>query len=116
MRSLFFILTAMFLVGCTSLRDKQAKQPQPDSLTALANITIEGMACQAGCADAIQKNLQILEGINSAEVNYENGEALVVYIPTKTNPDIIQETITNTKVKDYVYSIKNITINTKPLE
>ena len=80
---------------------------------AIATIVIDGMACQAGCADVIQKNLEDLDGIRSAVVSYDKGEAVVAFIPEKTNADEIRKTITNTKVKDYVYTIKNMNINTK---
>ncbi len=79
-------------------------------------ITIDGMAYQSGCADTIQKNLENLEGIRSADVSYEKGEAVVAFIPAKTNADEIRKTITKTMVKDYVYTIKNMNINTKTSE
>ena len=118
MRNYFSLLIFLLFVSCTSTKNQQIAQKKswanPDFI--VATITIDGMACQEGCADAIQKNLVELEGIQSAEVSFDKGEAVVEFIPAKTNPDKIQKTITNTKVKDYVYTIKHININTKTSE
>ena len=93
---------------------KKKSRANPDFI--VATNTIDGMACQAGCADKIQENLEDLVGIQSADVSYDKGEAVVAFILGKTNADEIQKTITNTKVKDYVYTIKKININTKTSE
>lgn len=79
----------------------------------LADISIEGMACQEGCADKIQANLVELEGVSSAMVNFESGSASIEYDPSLVSSVNIQKTITDTKVKDYTYTIKNITITNK---
>ena len=117
-RNYFYLLIFLVFASCASTKNQQIAQKEskvnPD--LAIATITIDGMACQAGCADVIQKNLEDLEGIRSAEVSYDKGEAVVAYIPGKTNAEEIRETITNTKVKDYVYTIKNMNINIKKSE
>ena len=59
------------------------KKPWANPDLAIAFITIDRMACQAGCVDTMQKNLDDLEGIRFAEVSYDKGEAVVVFIPTK---------------------------------
>lgn len=118
MRTYLSLLIFFVIVSCASTKNQQIAQNEsranPDYV--VATITIDGMACQAGCADVIQKNLEDLEGIRSAEVSYDKGEAVVAYIPGKANADEIQKTITNTKVKDYVYTIKNMNFNTKTSE
>ena len=118
MRNYFSILIFLLFVSCSSTKNQQLAEKESRAISdiAIATITIDGMACQEGCADAIQKNLVKLEGIQSAEVSYDKGEAVVELIAAKTNPDKIQKTITNTKVKDYVYTIKHININTKTSE
>jgi len=118
MRNYFYFLIFFVFASCASTKNQQIVQKKsmanPDY--AIATITIDGMGCQAGCADIIQKNLEDLDGIRSAEVSYDKGEAVVVFIPAKTNADEIQKTITNTKVKDYIYTIKNMNINAKTSE
>ena len=117
MRNYFSLLIFFLFVSCTSTKNQLAeKESRVNSDIASVTITIDGMACQEGCADAIQRNLVELEGIQSADVSYDKGEAVVAFILGKTNADEIQKTITNTKVKDYVYTIKNININTKTSE
>ena len=85
MRNYFSLLIFFVFVSCASTKNQQIAQKKsradPDFI--VATITIDGMACQAGCADAIQKNLEDLEGIQSAEVSYDKGEAVVAFIPGK---------------------------------
>ena len=118
MSNYFYFLIFLVFTSCASTNNQQIAQKKsmanPDY--AIATITIDGMACQAGCADVIQKNLEDLDGIRSAEVSYDKGEAVVAFIPAQTNADEIRKTITNTKVKDYIYTIKNLNINTKTSE
>jgi len=118
MRNYFSLLIFSLFVSCTSTKNQQLaeKGSRANSDIAIAAITIDGMACKEGCADAILKNIENLEGIQSAEVSFDKGEAVVEFIPAKTNPEKIQKTITNTKEKDYVYTIKYININTKSSE
>ena len=118
MRNYYYLLIFFVFVSCASTKNQQIAQKyswaNPDFI--VATITIDGIACQAGSADAIQKNLEDLGGIQSAEVSYDKGEAVVAFIPGKTNADEIRKTITNTKVKDYIYTIENMNINTKTSE
>ncbi|EAQ99781.1 hypothetical protein FB2170_07494 [Maribacter sp. HTCC2170] len=79
----------------------------------MADISIEGMACQEGCADAIQANLTKIKGVNAAEVKYESGKAKIEFNPSLVSSEEIQKTITDTKVKDYIYTIKDVTITSK---
>ncbi|MGB5499510.1 MAG: heavy metal-associated domain-containing protein [Maribacter sp.] len=119
MRNYFSLLVFFIIVGCASTEAQQIAQKKlgANQDITIVTITIDGMACQAGCADKIQKNLEDLDGIRSAEVSYDQGEAVVTFIPAKTNADEIRKTITSTKVKDYIFTIiKNMNINTKTSE
>jgi len=71
-------------------------------------ITISGMACQEGCADAINRNLKKLEGVKESEVSYETGKAIIQYDSILIPIDSITHHITSTKVKNYTYVIKAI--------
>ena len=114
MRNYFSLLVFFIIVGCASTKAQQIAQKKlgANQDITIVTITIDGMACQAGCADKIQENLEGLAGIQSADVSYDKGETVVAFIPTITNADEIRKTITNTKVKDYVYTINNINIKT----
>lgn len=81
-----------------------------------ATITISGMACQEGCADKIAENLTKTEGVVSAEVSYETGEAIVQYDNLLITMDKIKQVITDTKVKEYVYSINKVIIKNEIVE
>lgn len=118
MKNYFSLLFLFLFVGCISTKNEQITQKESKAIPqiTIATITIDGMVCQVGCADAIQMNLNDLEGIRSAEVSYVKGEAVIAFNPAKTNADKIRKIITNTKVKDYVYTVKNININTKTSE
>ncbi len=78
--------------------------------TKTIEITIEGMACQEGCADKINANLLNLEGIQNSSVSFESGKALLTFDPEKNNLENIKKTIVSTKVKSYTYTITNIEI------
>lgn len=76
-------------------------------------ITIDGMACQEGCADTIAKNLKKTEGIYSAQVSYETTEAIVQFDSNLVTETIVKKVIADTKVKDYVYTVKKVVIKSK---
>jgi copper chaperone CopZ len=113
MKHKFYLLIAITFLFTTSLL---AQDPTTDNIEAvasniqLATIEIEGMACQEGCADAINKNLEAANGVLTTEVSYENKKAIISFDAQLISATTIQKIITDTKVKDYQYSIKNITI------
>ena len=71
-------------------------------------VNIEGMACQEGCADKISSNLMETEGVVSSEISFENKNGLITFDPTIMTIEDIKAVITNTKVKDYTYTITSI--------
>ncbi|MFK7812634.1 MAG: heavy-metal-associated domain-containing protein [Maribacter sp.] len=75
-------------------------------------VTVEGMACQEGCADTIADNLRKTEGIKTAEVSFETGEAIVEYDNGLISLNGLKKVITDTKVKDYVYTVKRVVSKT----
>lgn len=74
-----------------------------------ALITIDGMACQEGCAATIEKNLLEATGVLEATVLYETGKANVYFDEALISMASIKQLITGTKVKDYVYRIEEVT-------
>lgn len=90
-------------------------QDRVDTLSVLeadetAIITIEGMACQEGCADAIRSNLKNLSGVHSAMVSFASGQANIEFNPKEISLDSLKSVITATKVKDYIYTIKEVVL------
>lgn len=57
-------------------------------------VAIEGMSC-AGCAAGIKAMLKRTPGVVSAEVSYENKEAVVDFNPAETSREKIIEVINN---------------------
>lgn len=100
------IFTCCLLFGLLLQTYGQENTPQTSEKTIV--LTIEGMACQAGCADVINENLKQLQGISNSTVNFETGKAVLTYNPDKSTLEIIKETIEATKVKSYSYAVTRI--------
>lgn len=62
--------------------------------TEVAYLKVSGMDCEA-CAAGIAAALTRDEGIAGARIDYEKGEAIVTYTPTKTTPEQIARLITD---------------------
>ncbi len=74
-----------------------------DSKTIL--IGIDGMACQEGCADKISSNLMESEGVVSSDISFKDKSGLITFDPNIITMEEVKRIITDTKVKDYVYTI-----------
>jgi len=81
------------------------KQLNPNATYAKAEFTIEGMTCQIGCANTIQKKLAKMEGVKSAKVDFEKKLAMVEFDDAKQTTVTIEETVAN--VAD-VYKVKDM--------
>ncbi|MBP1840253.1 heavy-metal-associated domain-containing protein [Formosa algae] len=77
----------------------------PNATYAKAEFTIEGMTCQIGCANTIEKKLSKLDGIKSATVSFDKKLAMVEYDVAKVNATTLEETVT--KAGD-MYSVKDM--------
>ncbi|WP_119261003.1 heavy metal translocating P-type ATPase [cyanobacterium endosymbiont of Rhopalodia gibberula] len=56
------------------------------------HLKLQGMSC-AGCASAIEKVIQEVEGVTQGNVNFAISRATVTYNPTKTNLSVIQQAV-----------------------
>ncbi|MFB9051736.1 heavy-metal-associated domain-containing protein [Formosa undariae] len=81
------------------------KTLDPNATYAKAEFTIEGMTCQIGCANTIQKKLSKLDGIKSATVDFEKKLAMVEYDVAKVNATTLEETVVKT---GDMYSVKDM--------
>lgn len=113
-KNLSLLLILVFIVQCTSTKSTQNITDATSNKTVL--ITIEGMACQEGCADTIKMNLEDLKGVQSAEVSYDKKQAVVSFDKNTVSLDVLKNTITDTKVKDYNYTIKNVVLKNQKSE
>ena len=77
MKQHVFCFLGIFLIVSMSLAAQDSSEVQTEQFSESVVITIEGMACQEGCADTIQANLEKLSGVIAAEVSFANEKANV---------------------------------------
>ncbi len=54
----------------------------------IVGLTVQGMGC-VNCATRVRNSLLVLDGVVSADVDWERGLALVDYVPARTNVDTL---------------------------
>jgi len=59
-----------------------------------SEFTIEGMTCEIGCAKLIEKNINKMDGVKSAKVDFNNKLAMVEYDEAMVNHTSLEETVT----------------------
>ena len=67
----------------------------------MKTIKIEGMHCEH-CSGRVKKCLEMLDGVESAEVSHESGTAVVV-LESSISDDVLKKT-----VEDAGYDVKGI--------
>lgn len=79
----------------TTTEQSSTADAQADAKLQTASFAVEGMSCAVGCANHIQKRLAKFEGVNQAEVDYENKTAKVTFDANRVSTDdlikVIQE-------------------------
>ena len=87
MKKISFIIGAfcLFIMACKE-ETKAADNNLPVAL-ATTTFTIEGMHCEVGCAARVQKKLAKLEGVQDANVNFEQKLATVTHDVNKQKPE-----------------------------
>ena len=90
-------LMAAFVWACSS--------PEGNSISEFkiqkADMSIEGMVCEMGCAKTIQDKLLETDGIVSAEVNYEKKSCKLEYDASKISDKEIIALIESVNGKDH---------------
>ncbi|MDD2985599.1 cation transporter [Flavobacterium sp.] len=94
-----FALTSFLMISCKNETAEtkesattEETQDQPAQL-ATASFSIEGMSCEVGCANHIEKKLAKLEGVQKAEVDFEAKKATVEYDANKVTPELLTQTV-----------------------
>lgn len=59
-----------------------------------SEFTIDGMTCEIGCAKLIEKNINKMDGVKSAKVDFNNKLAMVEYDEAMVNHTSLEETVT----------------------
>lgn len=84
---------------------ESVKELDPNATYAKAEFTIDGMTCAVGCAATIQKKISKMEGVKSANVDFDRKLAMVEYDNAKVTPTLLTETVT--KVAD-IYKVSDM--------
>ncbi|WP_405384539.1 heavy-metal-associated domain-containing protein [Maribacter sp. LLG6340-A2] len=105
---LFFVISFRFSFA----QETTLTNAVPDNIEMThATIEIAGMACQEGCANKIASNLTEAKGVFSAKISFDHKLGNVIFDPKIISAEEVKHIIVNTKVKDYVYTIKSIHFN-----
>jgi len=59
-----------------------------------SEFTIDGMTCEIGCAKLIEKNINKMDGVKSAKVDFNNKLAMVEYDEAMVNHTSLEEAVT----------------------
>jgi mercuric ion binding protein len=68
-------------------------QKSEEAVFKTVSMEIEGMTCEMGCKNAIEKKVAKMEGVESISIDFENAVAEINYNENETNPDEVIETI-----------------------
>ena len=110
------LLFLILIISCFCGNDikgqdvKMEKETLVENKLITAEFTITGMACQEGCADVLQENIMGLLGVQKALISYEKAFAVILFDSKSVSIDDIVSVIKETKVKEYIYNVENITI------
>ena len=72
-----------------------------------ASFTIKGMSCEIGCAKTIQEELNGLEGVQTAAVNFEKESATVSFDKTVLTPEELTKVVEAT-ADGKTYTVSNM--------
>ncbi len=116
MKKMFpLILVTLLVFGCKkqlnqndNTVDKATIAKASFATTEKAELVVSGMTCAVGCAGTIQKNLAKVEGVQSAEVDFERQLAMVEYNPSKVILQDLENTIHKTSDAYKVIHAKNV--------
>ena len=111
------LLASLLFVGCkekstevVSDSEIETGTPKVKKEIAVANLqtasfTIKGMTCAIGCAKTIEEELNGLDGVQTATVDFEKESATVSFDKTVLNPEKL------TKVVEAVADGKSYTVS-----
>ncbi|SFR54230.1 heavy-metal-associated domain-containing protein [Maribacter stanieri] len=105
---LLFLGLALFVLATNVSQAQESPIKIENRITNTIVVNIDGMACQEGCADKIASNLKTNDGVISADISFENKNGIIVYDPSLISIEQVKSVITDTKVKDYNYTINSV--------
>jgi len=99
------MLVSLMFVGCkektsenvtNAASETEAPKVKKEIATAnlqTASFTIKGMTCEIGCAKTIQEELNGLDGVQTATVNFEKESATVSFDKTALTPEELTKVV-----------------------
>jgi copper chaperone CopZ len=115
------LLASLLFVGCKeksteavsdSATETQAPKVKKEIAAAnlqTANFTIKGMTCAIGCAKTIQEELNGLDGVQTATVDFEKESATVSFDKTVLTPEKLTKVVEAT-ADGKSYKVSNMKI------
>jgi mercuric ion binding protein len=115
------LLTSLLFMGCKekstevvsdSATETQAPKVKKEIAAAnlqTASFTIKGMTCAIGCAKTIQEELNGLDGVKTATVDFEKESAIVSFDKTVLNPEKLTKVVEAT-ADGKSYKVSNMKI------
>jgi mercuric ion binding protein len=116
---LTIILASLLFVGCKekisetastvpteTAAPKAKKNIAPENLQT-ASFTIEGMTCEYGCAKTIAEELNKLEGVQKATVDFEKKLATTTFDKTVQSPESLTKVVEAT-ADGKTYKVSNM--------
>ncbi|MBL6657590.1 MAG: heavy-metal-associated domain-containing protein [Flavobacteriales bacterium] len=102
------LLSILVLVSCGQNTTSNVESEVMALADAKAEFIIDGMSCQVGCAAYIDEELEKLEGVVKAEVDFESKLAVVDYDNSLISEYAMIDLI-NT-LKDSLYTVSSVEV------
>ena len=96
------------MIGCGQSNSSEYKEEVLAVADTKVEMTIDGMSCQVGCAAYIDKELEKVSGVVSADVSFENKLASITYDNSLISEHDIVSAINS--LKDSAYSVASVDV------
>ena len=101
-------LLVFLLIGCGQSNSSEYKEEVLVVADTRADMIIDGMSCQVGCAAYIDAELEKVGGVVSADVSFENKLASITYDNSLISEHDIVSAINS--LKDSAYSVASVDV------
>jgi len=78
------------------------------AVNTIAQVSIEGMTCEAGCAKTIEQAITEMQGVAKCEVDFEKKKALIDFDSTLTNKGAIISSIQSINDGQYQANVESV--------
>jgi len=103
---LALVMVMVLIVSCKNETNPEIKTVEADMAVKTEKVlnldanfvksefTIDGMTCEIGCAKLIEKNINKMDGVKSAKVDFNKKLAMVEYDDAMVDHNSLEETVT----------------------